>query len=72
MKKYSSYSFVMFSSIMASLNIIFGGIYIQVLEDVLWAFKYEGEIIINFPPLYKWANTMNQSVLIGTIFAMYD
>jgi hypothetical protein len=35
------------------------------------SFRCEGEIVINFPPLDKWANRTGQSNL-GTIFTMHN
>ncbi len=35
-------------------------------KTTFWAFKYESEVVINFPSLDKWANIMGQSSL-GTI-----
>ncbi len=44
---------------------------VQVLEVTLWAFKCEGEVVINFPPLDGWANKMSQSNF-GVIFMVHN
>jgi hypothetical protein len=44
---------------------------IQVLEATLWAFKWEGEVVISFPPPNEWANIRSQSSF-GVVFTVHN